>query len=76
MISSNWQCHVQENSWKYQEGAFGVIPAANVAKGTGFPARQMYVGDFPPPVKNLVKDTQLPGVAGWDGGSGPRELAH
>lgn len=53
-----------------------MIPAANVAKGTGFPARQMYVGDFPPPVKNLVKDTQLPGVAGWDGGSGPRELAH
>ena len=53
-----------------------MMPAANIAKGTEFPAWQMYVGDFPSPVKNLVKDTWLPGVAGWDGGSGPRELTH
>lgn len=76
MISSNWQCHVQSDSWKYQEGVLDVMSAANIAKGIGFPVWQMYVGDFLPPVKNLVKDTRLPGVAGQNGGSGPRKLAH
>lgn len=76
MISSNWQCHIKHDSWKYQEGAFGVMPAVNIAKESGFPARQMYAGDFLPLMKNLMKDAWLPDVAGWDGGSRSRELAH
>lgn len=40
------------------------MPTANTAKGTEFPVWQMYVEDLPPPVKNTVEDTQLPGVTG------------
>lgn len=52
------------------------MPAANIAQGVGLPVWRMYVWEFLLPVKNLVKDTWLPGVAGCNGGSGPRELAH